>query len=69
MSTARPRRPIPKPHQLIDASKLDLGTPFSREEVDRAVERMQKVLADNGYYKSAITYQLEPNDADATDGG
>ncbi len=56
-----PQKTNPKPHQLIDASKLDLGTPFSREDVDRAVERMQKVLADNGYYKSTITYQFKPN--------
>ncbi len=52
----------PRPHQLIDASKLDLGAPFSRGEVDRAVERMQKVLADGGYYQSKITYELKPND-------
>lgn len=57
-----PKKGNSKPHQLVDASKLDLGTTFSREEVDRAVERMTKVLADNGYYKSKITYQLKPND-------
>ena len=57
-----PKKTNPKPHQLIDASKLDLGAVFSREDVDRAVERMNKVMADNGYYKSRITYQLRPND-------
>jgi len=57
-----PKKTNPKPHQLVDSSKLDLGTMFSREEVDRAVERMKKVLADNGYYKSAIAYDLKPND-------
>ncbi len=57
-----PKKTNPKSHQLVDASKLDLGAPFSREEVDRAVERMQKVLTDNGYYKSAITYQFTPNE-------
>ena len=56
-----PKKTNPKAHELIDASKLDLGTPFAREGLDRAVERMQKVLADNGYYKSAITYELKPN--------
>jgi len=56
-----PKKTNPKAHQLIDASKLDLGYPFSQAEVDRTVERMQKVLADNGYYKAAITYQLKPN--------
>jgi outer membrane protein insertion porin family len=57
-----PKKGNPKPHQLVDASKLDLGTTFSREEVDRAVERMNKVLADNGYYKSTIAYEFKPND-------
>lgn len=57
-----PKKTNPKPHQLIDASKLDLGAVFSREDVDRAVERMNKVMADNGYYKSRILYQLRPND-------
>ncbi len=57
-----PKKTNPKAHQLIDASKLDLGYPYSREEVDRAVERMQKVLGDNGYYKSSISYQLQPNE-------
>jgi len=56
-----PKKTNPKAHQLIDASKLDLGAVFSREEVDRAQERMNKVMADNGYYKSQITYQLRPN--------
>ena len=57
-----PRKGNPKPHQLIDASKLDLGTVFTRGEVDRSVERMLKVMADNGYYEAAITYELKPND-------
>jgi outer membrane protein insertion porin family len=57
-----PKKTNPKAHQLIDASKLDLGSPYSKEEVDRSVERMQKVLADNGYHKSSITYQLIPNE-------
>ena len=57
-----PKKTNPKAHQLVGASKLDLGTAFSREEVDRAVERMKKVLADNGYYKSAVTYEPKPND-------
>ena len=57
-----PKKANPKPHQLIDASKLDLGTTFTPEEVDRAVERMKKVMSDNGYYKSAIAYELKPND-------
>ncbi len=62
MWTARPRRRDPQPHQLIDATKLDLGQVFLREDVEHAIERMKKVMADNGYYRAAITYQLKPHD-------
>ena len=51
----------PKPHQLTAASQLDLGDFFSEEKVARSIERMKKVLADNGYYQASITYTLEPN--------
>jgi outer membrane protein insertion porin family len=53
-----PAKTNPKPHQLIDASKLDLGYPFSQENLDSSIERMKKVLADSGYYNAVITYQL-----------
>ena len=57
-----PAKTNPKPHQLVESSKLDLGDTFSQENVDRAVERMLKVMADNGYYKATITYDLMPHD-------
>ena len=56
-----PTKTNPKAHQLVESSKLDLGARFARS-VDRSVERMQKVMADNGYYKAAITYDLPPHD-------
>ena len=52
----------PKPHQLVNASKLDLGELFVEDNVQRAIERMNKVMGDNGYYQSAITYELKPHD-------
>ena len=57
-----PPKTNPKAHQLIDASKLDLGIVFSQEAVDRSMLRMKKVLADNGYYQAGITYQLTPHE-------
>ena len=57
-----PAKTNPKAHQLVESTKLDLGATFSRESVDRSVERMLKVMADNGYYKAAITYELTPHD-------
>jgi outer membrane protein insertion porin family len=52
----------PKPHQLVNASKLDLGELFSEDNAKRAVERMTKVLGDNGYYQPTITYVLKPHE-------
>ncbi len=57
-----PAKTNPKAHQLVESSKLDLGATFSQEAVDRSVERMRKVMADNGYYKAAITYDLVRHD-------
>ncbi len=53
-----PAKTNPKAHQLVESSKLDLGATFSQESVDRSVDRMLKVMADNGYYKAKITYDL-----------
>ena len=57
-----PPKTNPKPHQLVESSKLDLGDTFSQQNVDRSVERMLKVMADNGYYKATITYNFIPHD-------
>ena len=56
-----PQKGGPKPNQLIAASQLDLGEVFAEEKVARSIDRMKKVLADNGYYQATITYKLEPN--------
>ena len=56
-----PQKGDPKPNQLIAASQLDLGEVFAEEKVARSIDRMKKVLADNGYYQATITYKLEPN--------
>lgn len=56
-----PQKGGPKPNQLIAASQLDLGDIFTEEKVTHSVERMKKVLADNGYYQATITYNLGPN--------
>ena len=56
-----PQKTNPKPNQLIAASQLDLGDLFAEEKLTSSMERMKKVLADNGYYQASITYTLEPN--------
>ncbi len=52
----------PKAHQLVYAAKLDLGELFSEDNVHRAEERIDKVMGDNGYYTSSITYDLTPHE-------
>ena len=52
----------PKPHQLVNASKLDLGELYSEDNVKLSEERMKKVLADNGYYLATITHELMPHE-------
>jgi outer membrane protein assembly complex protein YaeT len=52
----------PKPHQLVNASKLDLGALFAEDNLKLSMEHMSKVLADHGYYQAAITYDLAPHE-------
>ncbi|HTV65046.1 MAG TPA: outer membrane protein assembly factor BamA [Bryocella sp.] len=59
-----PQKGNPKPHQLIAASQLDLGDLFSEEKVVTSIDRMKKIMADNGYYEAAIRYNLQPNPDD-----
>jgi outer membrane protein assembly complex protein YaeT len=48
-----PKRPTTA--QLRDASKLELGKLYTPAGVERAIERMKTLLADNGYYRAAVT--------------
>ena len=57
-----PAKTNPKAHQLVESSKLDLGATFTQQNVERSIERMLKVMADNGYYKASITYELLKHD-------
>lgn len=59
-----PKKGNPKAHQLVAASQLDLGDVFTEDKVVSSVDRMKKIMADNGYYESAITYELKPNPSD-----
>ncbi len=59
-----PQKGNPKPHQLVAASQLDLGDVFTEDKVVSSLDRMKKIMADNGYYESVITYELKPNPSD-----
>jgi outer membrane protein assembly complex protein YaeT len=51
----------PSASQVVNASKLNLGEPFTREKMDRAVERVRNLLQENGYYRSTISDQEQYN--------
>jgi outer membrane protein assembly factor BamA len=47
-----PKRPTW--NQLLNGTKLQMGELYTREKVERAIEGMKNVLADNGYYQPNI---------------
>jgi outer membrane protein insertion porin family len=51
----------PKPNQLVNASKLQLGELFTPEKVEDAIARIKRVMEDNGYYQSTITAEKVPH--------
>jgi outer membrane protein insertion porin family len=44
-----PQKGNPKAHQLVASSQLDLGDVFNEDKVVSSIQRMKKILADNGY--------------------
>lgn len=51
----------PTLRQLLDASKLELGHPYSGSAVKLAIDQMTRVMEDNGYYTSTFTYSEVPH--------
>jgi outer membrane protein assembly complex protein YaeT len=52
----------PTPAQIVNASKLQLGEPFSREKLRQALERITRLMEDNGYYRSTLTDEEHPDE-------
>ncbi|HEY2117060.1 MAG TPA: POTRA domain-containing protein, partial [Candidatus Angelobacter sp.] len=46
----------PTESQIVNASKLQLGEPFSKEKMNRAVENIQRLLEENEFYNSKISF-------------
>lgn len=44
--------------QLERGSRLNAGTRFDKARMDRAINLMKQILAQNGYYQPTITYKL-----------
>jgi len=50
----------PNDHQLVNASKLQLGEPFTGERLRQSIVGMQKVLENDGFYGTTITPRITP---------
>ena len=48
----------PNSGQLVNATRLHLGTPFATSDVDTAVEKLRTLLEHNGLYRGTITPQV-----------
>jgi outer membrane protein assembly complex protein YaeT len=53
----------PTAGQIVNASKLALGTPFSNDRMDTALTNIKELLQENGYYRATVTQQ-QSQDAD-----
>ncbi len=51
----------PTDHQLVNASKLQLGELLTEERLKQAIEGIERVLEGNGFYRVTITPQLTPH--------
>ena len=49
----------PTANQIVNASKLQLGEPFTKDQMDRAHTNIQRLMQENGYYKSTIEDEEE----------
>jgi len=51
----------PTANQIVNASKLQLGEPLTKEKLERARVNIGRLMQENGYYKSAVSYQEHRN--------
>ncbi len=46
----------PTESQVVNASKLQLGEPFSAEKMKRALDNIKRLMTENEYYRAVVTY-------------
>ena len=51
----------PTANQILNASKLQLGDPFSKDKIGRAHTNIQRLMQENGYYKATIEDEEKQN--------
>ena len=47
----------PTAGQVVNASKLQLGELFTRDQVERALTNIKLLMQENGYYRSSVSHQ------------
>ncbi len=53
----------PSDSQIVNASKLQLGELYSADQMDRALKNIQRLMEENGFYRSSITHSEHQNPA------
>ncbi|MGA2989537.1 MAG: outer membrane protein assembly factor BamA [Candidatus Korobacteraceae bacterium] len=53
----------PRASEMISSATLELGLQYSPERLQESLERMHRLLEDNGYYQAKITYVENPDPA------
>ena len=51
----------PSANQVVSATKFQLGEVFTPDRLERAQKSILQLLADNGYYRAAVTYEEHPH--------
>jgi outer membrane protein assembly complex protein YaeT len=51
----------PTPSQVINASKLQMGSLFTKEKLDRALSNITQLMETNGFYRSSVTADQRPH--------
>jgi outer membrane protein assembly complex protein YaeT len=51
----------PTESQIINASKLQLGEPFTTEKINRAVDNIKRLLEENEFYNAKISFTQHEN--------
>lgn len=51
----------PTESQIVNASKLQLGEPFTAEKMNRAIENIKRLLEENEFYKAKISFTQHEN--------
>lgn len=53
--------PHPSESQIVNASKLELGELFTSDKMDRALQNIQRLMEENGYYRAKLSHTEQQN--------